>query len=540
MIKCKSQQDVEKLKEELMENRYKNSDKVLELTAVLEEYAAEVSDRALLGFVLFYKGEAYYVQNEIDLVFENLGKAIAILSQTEQWYLLARAYNMLAVISINRGNAPVAVDYYLAALNCCKEHAIDTILCSIHINLGYLYMQNGIYREAQHHFDDAYDIYCAEPQEKKRPERLAMIYNNLALCYLLRGNLERTKRYVEKLNEECQSYFDDMDYVYVGCMKARYYHACGRYEKRDTLIKDILARLDKTLPILDLFDDLYTLCELALEIKQYDAFNKITALLEPLIKRTNMRNLERQLLKLQIRYYERIQDEAHYLAASGRFYQLVMIMEDESKKMVSNMIQIRTELERANESKKKIEAINAMLTEKSETDQLTGLANRYRLNEYSQKILADCVKKNSPLAVEILDIDYFKQYNDNYGHQAGDECIKAVAALLKNMQSETVFAARYGGDEFIVVYSGLKEAEVAEKAKKLKQDILELQIEHAYSKALPILTISQGICCAVPIRENKSWDYLHAADEYLYKVKKWERNGICIGDLRGNAVKLEA
>ena len=91
--------------------------------------------------------------------------------------------------------------------------------------------------------------------------------------------------------------------------------------------------------------------------------------------------------------------------------------------MISNMIYIRTSLELANESKKKIEAINAILMEKSETDELTGLANRYKLSEYSRTVMDECIQERKTLAVEILDVDYFKEYNDNYGHQAGDEFI---------------------------------------------------------------------------------------------------------------------
>lgn len=108
-----------------------------------------------------------------------------------------------------------------------------------------------------------------------------------------------------------------------------------------------------------------------------------------------------------------------------------------------------------------MEKENEILLMRSETDAMTGLANRYRLTDHFDKALEKCRNQKKLLSVEILDVDCFKEYNDNYGHQAGDECIQAIASLLKKMEEdEPVFCARYGGDEFIIIYSGV-EAESA-------------------------------------------------------------------------------
>ena len=532
---CKTQQQAAKLKEEVLQLRSKDCRKVIEICDVLEKYASKADDMELLGFVFFYKGEAYYILNQIDDMFDNIANSVSFFRTTEQWDLLARSYNMMAIVSINKGNAPLAVDYYLAALNCAKEHNIEWMQCSIHINVGYLYMQNGVYREAERHFKEAYVIYSKSEDKEAQIGRLIMIYSNLASCYILSGDLVAADKYIQKLNTECRPYFTDMDFVYVGCMEARYYNTTGECEKRDNIIADIMKRLEKQLPILDLFDDLYSLCELAMDNGDYDTCISIAKQLEPVIENTHMINLERKILILKLKYYEIMHDEAKYTEATGRFFKLAMTMEEESKSMISNMLNIRAALEQANERKKAVEEENARLTEKSETDQLTGLANRYRLTDHSQKLMDDCMYSDMPFSVEILDIDFFKEYNDNYGHQAGDECIKKVSELIKNMQSENIFCARYGGDEFIIIYSGLDEKEVLDEALKLKNDIMELNIKHEYSKAFPMVTISQGICQAIPKEGNKSWDFLHRADENLYKVKRQTRNAICFGDIKGQS-----
>ena len=134
--------ETEGLKKKILEARSVKTEKMLACCDEVYEIAEKTDNRELLGFLYFYKGEAYYVRNEIKLMFECMTKAIPYLSETEQWELLSRAYNIMAITLINRGNAPVAVDYYLSALDCAVEHDLHLDECRIHINLGWLYMQN--------------------------------------------------------------------------------------------------------------------------------------------------------------------------------------------------------------------------------------------------------------------------------------------------------------------------------------------------------------------------------------------------------------
>ena len=115
--------------------------------------------------------------------------------------------------------------------------------------------------------------------------------------------------------------------------------------------------------------------------------------------------------------------------------------------------------------------------------------------------------------------------------------ILAIAGELAKIQQEDIFCARYGGDEFIIIYEGMTEEAVYDKARKLRENIMALKIAHAYSKAAAVVTISQGICFDMPREENKSWDFLHVADAMLYQVKRRVRNNIVLGDLHSNVLK---
>ena len=125
------------------------------------------------------------------------------------------------------------------------------------------------------------------------------------------------------------------------------------------------------------------------------------------------------------------------------------------------------------------------------------------------------------MAVSILDLDYFKEYNDNYGHQKGDKCLVKVAnELSKVAKKHSLFCARFGGDEFVVIYEGLNIKDIEKIAEEIHTRIGKLKIKHEYSLLANHVTISQGICYGTPSSKSVLWDFLSIADESLYSIKK--------------------
>lgn len=165
------------------------------------------------------------------------------------------------------------------------------------------------------------------------------------------------------------------------------------------------------------------------------------------------------------------------------------------------------------------------LRKKSETDQLTGIANRFGLNRYFEEVFEKCYREQKNLAVGIMDIDSFKPFNDNYGHQAGDKCIVMLADILKGLEGQDdIFCARYGGDEFIVISVGRTPDELSKIAQDIKAGVLKENMPHEYSKTASCVTISQGYCYGIPRQHKKLTDYIYAADSALYDVKESTKN----------------
>lgn len=515
--------------EQIQKYRGEDAEKTLLYSQKLEDYAVEHDDIKLLGIACYYFGETYYVLNDGEHFFKYITRAISYLDEAKQWNLVASACNLMAITSLNRGNAPIAMDYYLRGLNYCKKYDMKYEERILTLNLGTLYLSNKQYQEAQKRFEYVLGMLGTDEEEPNYYSVLNCIYTSMGRCYMLRDMPEKTQEYIDRLDNECWEKLDKLDRLYTLCFKAEYYNRTGRSALRDECIQIVHDNTNADMPVMDIFEDYDNFCEMLLKIGCDDVFWDIMKVLEELTDSARIINLKHRVLSLKIEYYRMHGEEQNYLRAAGMYYEMSKVLEQENSNMVANMLRVRNSLEEVKAKRRELLEENEELQKKSETDALTKLPNRFRLNAYSEEAFERAMSERSPLAVEILDIDYFKEYNDNYGHQAGDRCIASIAKELQKMQDDKIFVARYGGDEFIIIYENMTEQAVREKAEDLKKRIMDLQITHEYSKSLPIVTVSQGICYDIPRGENRNWDFLSCADNRLYRAKKANRNNISMG-----------
>jgi diguanylate cyclase (GGDEF)-like protein len=158
-------------------------------------------------------------------------------------------------------------------------------------------------------------------------------------------------------------------------------------------------------------------------------------------------------------------------------------------------------------------------------DGLTGISNRRKFDEYLYSTWNLAVRVSMPVSIVMMDIDYFKQYNDKYGHQGGDDClIKIAQALSKMIVRKTDFLARYGGEEFVCIFPNTDADNAFILAEKLRLEIMSLKIPHAYSSVAEIVTISVGVATKFPTKNLSSAELVEEADKALYKSKESGRN----------------
>ena len=156
-------------------------------------------------------------------------------------------------------------------------------------------------------------------------------------------------------------------------------------------------------------------------------------------------------------------------------------------------------------------------------DPLTGLANRRSFHLLLNKAMQRNEQCNQSVSLIMLDVDYFKKYNDYYGHQKGDECLVKIARCLEGATRSTQdIATRFGGEEFIMLLPDAPEPQAIEVAKRIQKNIQALAIPHAASPVAPYVTISLGITCLTPA--TTATRFIGQADTALYKAKDAGRN----------------
>lgn len=159
-------------------------------------------------------------------------------------------------------------------------------------------------------------------------------------------------------------------------------------------------------------------------------------------------------------------------------------------------------------------------------DSLTGLSNRRTLDDYLTSMIIENRKRKQELAVMMIDIDFFKNYNDYYGHSSGDSCLVKVAAKIRQTcQRSTDMVARYGGEEFVIILTNTDTDGAYLVAESIRQGVCDLAIPHAASEVSDRVTLSVGIFSAVPVLDQHDYDwYLTASDRRLYAAKRAGRN----------------
>lgn len=178
----------------------------------------------------------------------------------------------------------------------------------------------------------------------------------------------------------------------------------------------------------------------------------------------------------------------------------------------------------------RLEELQKELEMMSFQDGLTGVANRRMFDSVLDLEWKAARQSEQPLSLIMLDIDYFKQYNDQYGHIRGDECLRRVARALAAVGARPRdFFARYGGEEFVLVLPGTDERAAALVADRCRAAIFKEQIEHEASAVSQILTISIGVGTILPTTRDDSMAFVEKVDRRLYQAKQGGRNRIAVG-----------
>ncbi len=208
--------------------------------------------------------------------------------------------------------------------------------------------------------------------------------------------------------------------------------------------------------------------------------------------------------------YVWVRDVVHVIRENGVTKSLVGFIFDisERKKMEDVLLRLNKQLENL-----------------SLHDELTGIANRRMYDQTLEAEWRRAIRTNEPLSLIVVDIDYFKQYNDHYGHASGDQCLLRVARALNSVSTRTSdLVARYGGEEFVILLPMTEREAALKLAEECREAIIAEAIPHEKSSIADVVTASLGVSCVMPSADSDSNSLFGSADNMLYKAKENGRN----------------
>ena len=486
----------------------------------LRHYAEDNGSIYLIGFCFYCQGHDAYSRAELDLAMECMTEALKYLSMAEDWATITKCYNIIGNIATFQGDMSLATDCYVKGLSTARLHEIKDMEYNIRNNIANIHMMLSDYKNALDMLESSAKM-TANGLQIPDSQR-SVIAANLAVCCTQLGMLDRAADYLDKVKKFIGGNPDVKEQIMIHILDTQYFNRTGNTTARDESIRKLNSLDITNLHVYDALTELSDHAKLLLDIDKTDVFNALVHRMEQLAENPTVK---RHCLELRMKQCRINGDSERYAKLAVEYYDVAQQREIERNRIASHNIVTRIRLEEEESKRKDVEKSNVVLRERSEHDALTGLNNRFKLNELSEAAFQRSYLSQKPLTVEILDIDCYKHFNDNYGHQAGDDCLVEIAHAIRSMEElPRIHTARYGGDEFVVVYEEYSLDEIKEMAALLHKKIADLNIEHKFSTVCDRITISQGLFHMAPQAGNKLWDFMYSADMALYIVKNRSKN----------------
>lgn len=444
--------------------------------------------------------------------------------------------NVLGVIYNAMDDDSDSITCYIEGLSCAKKilrKIEDTksdeycnmcnMIATLYNNIGSRYEENEAYDKAIECFKKAEEYFKSTNAESDiiTRRRAFIIYLNFTECY---GQLDLFEEAWESLKRAKDNMVYDEDgsenFSYV-LLEYKLRAVSGEREyvksKVDMLVTAFKNHHDAT----DYMHNMRSLCDLLCWINEYDAVKEVLEYVETKKDDWNSIAYDMLIIELWMNYYTALGDEDMHLLMCKEYAYLSLAQRKSNHKNRAEVIDIRLEFQKNEEQRR-------LATKNSYTDSLTGIGNRAKLNHDAKKLIDELIQTRKSLGIGIIDVDFFKQQNDTYGHLQGDECLKAIADIIKESLHQSGEVYRFGGDEFILIIRDAKKHNIKKIAESIKIKLHEKAIPNINSKVMDEVTVSQGYVCMYPRSGDSIESLMDIADKSLYNVKQSGRNSYFI------------
>jgi diguanylate cyclase (GGDEF)-like protein len=540
--------DLQESLELLWSERHQQFKHMIVVSKVMLRQARLQADSKAIGLASRNLGYADFVNGQLEEAWDRLNDAIEIGRRHEMPNLIAEASNCLAGVYRSMGNTHTALSYLENALRTYESLGSFDQQMPLKMNMGVLLQDLGRHEEAISYFEGALQLLANSPQSTRKLE----LDSNLAMSLLELGNPEAARDLLlDVLNQANQQQLEQLEVrnlVNLGEVYAKleaYPQALEVLGHALTLIESGIASEGKAYCLLNIatvqknvsdweaaLDSLKQAQEVAEEQKIVPILVKIAFAQYEIYKQQDQPQLALSAFETYHRIYE--QQRQHNAEQELRLFTLERDFEktvaeaEISRLKTVELAELLHEVQLANQAKAKLLEELGVKTRELEImakqDGLTGVYNRHFLEQTLDLELQKAKQGKYALSIALLDIDNFKQVNDQFSHQIGDQVLVIVGQLMRNCIRSRDIAARYGGEEFVLALPRASIEQSSEICERLRKSIEH----HPWQQLHPDLriTISIGISANTSVDNHEK--LLHLADTQMYRAKRSGKNKVCI------------
>ncbi len=506
------------LKQLINENVAVNDDLVCGFCDALIALAKKEEDWDSVAFGYVWKADHYfYVQSDTKKMGKLIRKAEKYINQNKPSELLEKFY------CIRHLYAGLTFDLQASFQNCVSALEVSEMvnltyrIGANYGNVGSYFLDYNCIDDAILYSEKALNIY--RNLEDGKPRVMRILLSNLIELYLQSGKPDVALAYIEELTnlpiegDDLKLYVDNAYLMYYAALKdvdkVNYYY--------EEIKKDGVLEISNLLYKIELLKRFF---DIMLYVEQYDKAKTILVYFENILENEEMEP-RLKLCKLKIRYAKQCGTKEELKVLYKEYKDIFVQVDEENRKVkidgLHTKISLSDAYQRHSQTKKRLKELEMLVNH----DELTRIYNRRYLNVKQNEIVNRKVKSN--IAISIFDVDYFKEYNDFYGHQAGDTILREVASSMQENCEEKMIVARYGGDEF-VCFAWDEDADKMEHfVQQVQKHVKAKQLTHEKSRCDSIVSLSIGYGSGEVEKQTDLLTLFENVDEALYLAKKMGR-----------------
>ncbi len=486
---------------------------------IIEDYA---HDSGVLSKAYYFLAEALALQLDIEGCEEACYLSIEHGKKSGNIRCQNLALIKLIGIKLEQHNEAIALEFLYEALGLITLNQDEDLFDIIYMVFGTLFELAEDYDTALDYYNRSFEKLLELYPDVKESSTFIYVVRMLTFagCYIKNNDKENLLRCYKELQEVSYENVPSVLALIPDFLGGYLAFLDGEKDKATTILWEVIQKYKDTEEVFDTYiipEHIYKVFE---TYKMRDEQKVILDLMKKYNDTTDVDSWQVLYTETQIRYCRDIGDKEGLLSAYEKYYTSQQNYHNNSVKQKQEYIMLRKRLhEEKEEHLKDVETLQSI----SSTDALTKLENRYSLMRYAPVALQSAIMRKQQYGVLLIDVDRYKEFNDTYGHVRGDECLEQIGSVLKEVMKDH-FCARYGGDEFIGIFTDADEEEIRRICLQIKEKLDDLNLEHVKNTPYGRVTVSQGFYTRVPVEGDDFTLFLKEADNGLYKSKERGRN----------------